>query len=357
MDFKHFPLERFLALREVKEKQLADFYAGKGPKVAVVQKPGYSFTRAVCRYRDRQLESELDFLADAMGYESDFMFSALEPWVGVGVYASAFGCKYEWSDFDAPQTRPILKSTDEIKDINVKSLSEWEEMSEVLTRIRYFKEATHGQLGITLTDTQSPNDTASLIMDTTEFFSACLAEPEEVAPLLSAITDKIIEYSRIQLEEIGDLIAGPGHIAICGRGVKGVTLSDDNLAILSPKSYLNSSAEYMQRISSAFGGLYVHSCGSYAHNVPGLLTCEGLKLMDCAIDKTQDPTPNDPAKMAEVLKDRDDVILQVRLNIRNADMVKPLIDAGRRMIIQFSVDPDRDVSNRLYEEFRAKYGV
>ena len=357
MDFKHFPLERFLALREVKEKQLADFYAGRGPKVAVVQKPGYSFTRAVCRYRDRQLESELDFLTDAMGYESDFMFSALEPWVGVGVYASAFGCKYEWSDFDAPQTHPILKSTDEIADLKVKSLSEWEEMSEVLARIRYFKEATHGQMGITLTDTQSPNDTASLIMDTTEFFTACLAEPEEVAPLLDAITDKIIEYSRIQLEEIGDLLAGPGHIAICGRGVKGVTLSDDNLAILSPKAYRNSSAEYMQRISSAFGGLYVHSCGSYAHNVPEVLTCEGLKLLDCAIDKTQDPTPNDPARMAEALKDRDDVILQVRLNIHNADLVKPLIDAGRRMIIQFGPDPDREESNRLYREFRERYGV
>ena len=357
MNFKQFPLEKFLALREEKEKNLRDFYALKGKRVAVVQKPGYAFTRAICRYRDRQLESELDFLADAMKYKSDFIFTSLEPWVGVGVYASAFGCKYEWSDFDAPQTRPILKSTDEIKDIKVKSLSEWEEMSEVLTRIRYFKEATGGQLGITLTDTQSPNDTASLIMDTTEFFTACLAEPEEVEPLLTAITDKIIEYSKIQMEEIGDLLAGPGHIAICGMGVPGVTLSDDNLAILSPKAYRNSSAEYMQRISDAFGGLFVHSCGSYAHNVPEVLTCGGLRLLDCAIDKSADPTPNDPAKMADALKGRDDIILQVRLSIRNADAVKPLLDAGTRMIVQFSPDPDIEVSNRLYEEFREKFGI
>ena len=355
MKFKDFPLDKFLKIREEKEKALRDFYDHKGPRVAVMQKPGYAFTRAICRYRDRQLESELDYLYDCMKYDSDFMFSALEPWVGVGVYASAFGCKYEWSDHDAPQTRPILRSADEIKDIRVKTLAEWEEMQEVLTRIRYFKEETHGQIGITLTDTQSPNDTASLIMDSSEFFADCLDEPEAVAPLLSAVTDKIIEYSRIQMEEIGDLLAGPGHIAVCGRGVSGVTLSDDNLAILSPDAYRNSSAEYMQRISDAFGGLYVHSCGKYAHNVPEVLKCRGLRLIDCAIDRTADFSPNSPEQMAAAMRGQDDVILQVRLSADRGDVLKPLIDAGVRMLVVFGPKGTPEESNRLVNNFKEKY--
>lgn len=355
MDFKHFPIDEFLKRREQSSAFLRSFYDGTGARVAVSQRPGYQYTRGLCRYRDRQLESELDFLADCFRYESDLMLQALEPWVGVGVYAAAFGAKYIWNGVDSPQTRPFVHSADEIPSLRVKPLGEWEEMQEVLTRIRYFKEQTHGLLGITLTDTQSPNDTASLIMDTTEFFTDCLAEPESIEPLLTRITDLIIEYSRIQLEEIGeDCYAGPGHIAISGHGVRGVTLSDDNLAILSPASYRSSSAPYMQRISDAFGGLYVHSCGCYSHNVPEVLTCRGLKMLDCAIDKTADPNPNDPEKMALALKGSD-VLLQVRLNIHNAPIVKPLLDAGLRLNILFSPDPDPVVSNRLMNEFKDKY--
>lgn len=355
MDFRHFPLEAFLKKQEDAEKRLIAFYEGKGPRVAVSQRPGYQFTRALCRYRDRQLESELDFLANCLNYDTDLLCTALEPWVGVGVYAAGFGAKYEWSDTDAPQTRPIIGSPDEIQNLRLKPLSDWEEMSEVIERIRYFKRETHGQMGITLTDTQSPNDTASLLMDSTEFFADCLAEPEAVEPLLDAVTDAIIQYSRIQMEEIGDLWAGPGHIAVSGRGVKGVTLSDDNLAILSPAAYRNASAEYMQRVSSAFGGLYVHSCGLYTHNVPELLKCEGLKMLDCAIDKSADPCPNDPKKMAEALKGRDDVILQVRLSIHRGEVLRPLLDAGIRMHVLFGPDADANLSNRLFAEFKEKY--
>ena len=309
MKFSEFPLDRFLSEREQAMPRLQAFYECKGPRVLVSQRPGYAFTRAICRYRDRQLESELDFLADCLRYKSDLMLNALEPWVGVGIYASALGCKYIWSDYDAPQTRPIICGSDEIASLKVKPLSEWEEMKEVLERIRYFKQATGNQLGITLTDTQSPNDTASLIMDTTEFFSDSLDDPEALEPLFTKITDLIIEYSRIQMEEIGEkLFATPGHIAVSGFGPKGITLSGDNLAVLSPAAYENTERPYLERIAAAFDGVHIHSCGKYTHNVPSVLATKGVRLLDCAIDKTVDPSPNAPEKMAELLKGQEDVI-------------------------------------------------
>ena len=354
MDFKHFPIEKYLRMREASQAFLKAFYEGTGPRVAVSQRPGYQFTGPICRYRDRQLENELSYIALGMQYRSDLMLSALEPWLGVGIYAAGFGAKYIWTDVAAPQTRAFIKEPSEIAELKLKPLSEWEEMQEVLTRIRYFKEQTAGQMGITLTDTQSPNDTCSLIMDAAEFFADCLEEPEAVAPLLSKVTDAIIEYSRIQMEEIGENFCAPGHIAVSGRDVQGIMLSCDNLAILSPAAFAQSEAVYLERIADAFGGVHLHSCGRFTHNVKELLALKGLKMFDCCVDLS-DPTPNDPEKLSELVGGRGDIIVQARVNIHRADLLKPLIASGARLHILFSPDPNPLISNRLFESFKEKY--
>ncbi|MBR5379862.1 MAG: hypothetical protein IK140_04955 [Clostridia bacterium] len=354
MDFKHFPIEKYLKLREANRAFLQSFYAGTGARVAVSQRPGYQFTGPICRYRDRQLENELEYIAQSMMYRSDLMLSSLEPWLGVGIYAAGFGAKYIWTDTAAPQTRAFVKTPEEIASLRLKPLSEWEEMQEVLARIRYFKQETAGQIGITLTDTQSPNDTASLIMDAAEFFADCLDEPESVAPLLEKVTDAIIRYSRIQMEEIGDVFCAPGHIAVSGFGVNSVMLSGDNLAILSPSAFRNSEAAYLERIAEAFGGVCVHSCGRFTHNVKELLALKGLRMFDCCVDLS-DPNPNDPRLLAEMIKGRPDVIVQARVSVHRADVLKPLIDSGARLHILFGPDPDPLVSNRLVESFKDKY--
>ena len=354
MDFKHFPIEKYLRMREANQAFLASFYAGTGARVAVSQRSGYQFTGPICRYRDRQLENELEYIARCMMYRSDLMLSALEPWLGVGIYAAGFGAKYIWTDTAAPQTRAFIKSPEEIAQLKLKPLSEWEEMQEVLARIRYFKQATAGQVGITLTDTQSPNDTASLIMDAAEFFADCLEEPEAVAPLLDKVTDAVIEYSRIQMEEIGDVFCAPGHIAVSGFGVNAVMLSCDNLAILSPAAFRASEASYLERIARAFGGVCLHSCGRFTHNMAELLKMKGLRMFDCCVDLS-DPNPNAPEKVAEIVRGRQDIIVQARVSVHRASVLKPLIDSGVRLHILFGPDPDPLVSNRLVESFKDKY--
>ena len=354
MDFKHFPIEKYLRMRESSSEFFRRFFDGSGARVAVSQRPGYRFTGPICRYREDQLGEELEYIARCMMFRSDLMICALEPWYGVGIYAAGFGAAYEWMEGAAPQTRAIIKDPSEIASLKLKPLSEWEEMQEVIRRIRYFKTETAGQVGITLTDTQSPNDTASLIMDSAEFFADCLDEPEAIEPLLSKVTDAIIQYNRIQMEEIGDAYCAPGHIAISGFGAPGVMLSCDNMAILSPTAFKNAETVYLERIADAFGGVHTHSCGRFMHNVPSLLAVRGLKMFDCCVDSS-DPNPNDPEQLAELLKGRDDVIVQARLGVHRAERIKPLLDAGVRLHIMFSPDQDPLVSNRLVDSFKDKY--
>ena len=80
MDFKHFPIDKYLRMKEEHDAFFRSFYAMTGARVAVSQRPGYQFTGAICRYRDRQLENELEYIAHCMKYRSDIMNAALEPW-------------------------------------------------------------------------------------------------------------------------------------------------------------------------------------------------------------------------------------------------------------------------------------
>ncbi|MCR4621632.1 MAG: uroporphyrinogen decarboxylase family protein [Clostridiales bacterium] len=354
MDFRHFPIDRYLRMREEHAAFFSAFYSPGGPRVAVSQRPGYRFTGPVCRYADRQLENELEYIALCMNYRSDIMNMALEPWLGVGIYAAGFGAKYIWTDTAAPQTRPFVDTPEEAAALKLKPLSEWEEMTEVLRRIRYFKQQTNGLVGITLTDTQSPNDTASLIMNTSEFFADCIDAPDEIEPLLSKVTDAIIEYSRIQMEEIGDQLCMPGHNTFSGPDSRvGIMVSCDNMAVISPRAFKNAEAEYLERLARAFGGVSTHSCGRIIHNLDCLTEVKGLVMADCAADG--DPNPNDPVLMAEKCRGRDGVIFQVRANVHKLDRLKPLIDSGAKLHILLGPDPDPLVSNRLVDSFKDKY--
>jgi uroporphyrinogen-III decarboxylase len=150
-------------------------------------------------------------------------------------------------------------------------------MLEVLERIQWYREVTNDQLPICLTDTQSPHDTASLLMETNNFFLECSHFHEKYKNFLHAITDLIIEFSEKQMEAIGPRLSLPGHQMLCHPDFKGISISDDNMVMLSPRTYEATSLPYLQKIAAHFGGIAVHSCGNVTHNIPNLLKIEGLE--------------------------------------------------------------------------------
>ena len=74
---------------------------------------------------------------------------------------------------------------------------------------------------------QSPHDTASLLMETNNFFLECSRFHEKYETFLHAITDLIIEFSEKQLEAIGPRSSLPGHQMLCHSRFKGISISDD----------------------------------------------------------------------------------------------------------------------------------
>jgi hypothetical protein len=129
----------------------------------------------------------------------------------------------------------------------------------------------------------SPLVTASMIWDYTSFIEALLVCPDEVHVLLEKVTEATILYVREQFKRIKNLFS-VSHESICPvPRFAGVRVSDDTSALLAPDHYREFGVKYNNKISRAFGGIVVHSCGDIQHVAPAMMEIEGLKGLDFTI--------------------------------------------------------------------------
>jgi uroporphyrinogen-III decarboxylase len=223
----------------------------------------------------------------------------LEPWHGVGIYADAFGAATSWPEDDYPWTGPRLTDIRQAYDLKPPASGDSPLMEKVLETIRWFRREAGREVPISLTDTQSPMNTASMIVPTDELLAACYTDPGAVHHLLGMIADLVISFSRMQLELIGERAALPGHLFPAGAR-RGISVSDDNACMASPQVYREFFVPYLSRISRAFGGLYLHACGNFLHNLEAMLEIEGLLGVNMHIG----PGDMDPRAAAKVLGGR-----------------------------------------------------
>jgi hypothetical protein len=119
---------------------------------------------------------------------------------------------------------------------------------------------------------------------------------------VSTITDLLIEFTRVQWERIGEgRVARPGHSIPSDTRLSGITLSDDNLAVASPQVNERVSLPADRRLSEEFGGLFLHSCGTWHRSMRAAMTQGGATGICCALQRATDPTPNDPALVGDAL--------------------------------------------------------
>jgi hypothetical protein len=226
----------------------------------------------------------------------------MQAWFGTGVYANAFGCEYLWRDGEAPDSHVRYHGIEEVRGLAMPDWRTSPVMGMVLECIDVLKERTRGRFPIALTDTQSPFDTATLVLDTSEFFTACYTEEETAHALMTTIADLVVAFSREQARRIGDeLVSRPGHVMPSLPGFRGITLSDDNLAVSSPLINERFSLPCNQRIADALGGVAVHSCGVWDHTMK-LLPGRGVMAVDCSVSPRWDPTPMTPEMVRAALK-------------------------------------------------------
>ena len=347
MRAKDFDYDRYYAVFEPKQENLRKFMRGEWKGPLLMQSAEGNIYFELANRKETSLESQLDNLTVKMDLHCDYTYSFLEPWCGVGVYANAFGAHLHYFDHSAVQTTPRYLHVEEVENVPEPNFKDVELMNVVIDYIKYFREQTHDQLPICLTDTQSPNDTASLILDPVELFMASVTEPESIDDFLLKVTKVIGDFTEQQIELIGPCYHGPGHQFPSDSTIGGISLSDDNLAVISPASWVVSARNYNDILARRFGGIALHSCGVFSHSMKELKESVGLNMLNF---KISDFEPNDPVLLAETFAGTDTILHPIIFPGEPYERLLPLMRDDVRMIINLATTGTVDEKNAQYDE-------
>lgn len=208
-----------------------------------------------------------------MGFEDDFLYS-LHPYTGIGLVASGFGCITEFPENGDPVTHPVIKSVEDISNIQF-NIGRADLVNITLDKIKYFQDQTQGQIPISLPDMQSPINVASILWDYTDFLCAMIECPEKVHDVLKRITDAMIEV----LNKIDEINPNGFHSA--GWALpRGIWLSDDLMAVISPEQYEEFAMPYANILSKKYGGIFLHSCGNPLRSIDKIRNYKNFMGLD-----------------------------------------------------------------------------
>jgi hypothetical protein len=247
-----------------------------------------------CGDMELSLSLQLAALEASMDYAMDVP-NFLEPWYGIGAVPAAYGADYVWNGNMAPATTPLFKTVDEALAAGYEEIEKTPVGRHILEMTEYFLEMTGGKIPISLSDVQSPLDSAAALIDTSEFYMACLEDPDSVKKLLERVTDITVRFCKRQAAMIGEQLVFPGHGFSSSRNFAGLGFSDDNSIMLSPETHEEVCGDSMVRFGRAFGGFAFHCCGNWSKKTETIKTLSGLKTVDGAFTIRTDPSPNPAA--------------------------------------------------------------
>lgn len=243
------------------------------------------------RDMQRSLELQLGCLKESLKFKSDIP-NFLEPWYGIGTCASAYGAEYVWNKGQAPAVLPLFDKTKEALSYNPISIAQTNIGRHTLDMIDYFLTQTKGKLPMSYTDSQSPLNASTMIVNNTNIFMDIILDPESVKQLLDNLAELMVDFVLEQKKLIGDCLANPGHGFASARNFCGYGQSDDNVVMLSNEQYIECALDSFNKVGELFGGAVFHSCGNWVDKLPILKEMKNLRMVDGAFSQQTDPDPN-----------------------------------------------------------------
>lgn len=260
---------------------------GETVKSALFSTEGADTVRDRLQDPEKFLKAQLEEIRGQAGMLGDFV-PALCPTLGVIGIPSAFGCEVVWWEKDFPAVRPLPGNDPASLRALVAPGVRDGQLGRILEYTKYFLEQTDATFPIRLSDVQGPLDSAALIMGHNNFFLAMQTHPEEVHHLLGLVTDLIIQFVKAQRE------------LVCRAGAEfvpsmfqpwipdgfGLSVANDECVMISADMHDEFNVPYLNRISEEFGGVYIHSCGNWTHQLPSLKKVVNLRGVEFGASET-----------------------------------------------------------------------
>ena len=287
-----------------------------------------------CKDMNTSLKLQLGALQKSMAYKADVP-NYLVPWYGIGTVTSAFGADYIWKEKQAPAIRPRFQTVQEALEYAPMPVSESDIGRHTLEMIDYFIDKTQGRVPMSLTDTQSPLNIAGNVVDMSGFFMSMYDDPGAVKAFLRRLAELLAEFTRLQIDHIGEVLVWPGHGYSSCRCFEGLGMSDDNALMISGEQYLEFAGPAVEYLGTSFNGSAFHSCGNWSDRVQAVRNIPGLRMVDGAFGAATDPTPNSPESFPEVFANTG-IVVNARI-VGNpetvAENVRRLWKPGMKLIV------------------------
>ena len=279
-------------------KRLADAYARKpGAEVPVIEPgargpvPGFASTDGLADF-DKMLVNAAAWANGLAAGDNDWP-PFVDTFCGVVMIPEAFGCEVVYGS-DVAWTKPALAEISGVWKLKPKPLDQ----SPMIRRLTEWVDLAQRKLGAELPmwtmDIQSPFSVAARVVEPNELLIACITDPKAVHHLCRMVTDYSIEMTAQHIRQME-------HPGFPGRNFPsiseniGVCIADDTpLIMLSPAMYREFSLPYNSRIGEAFGGVHVHSCGDYRHNMDNLLDITNIRSVQAHVGPGEFPLPGVP---------------------------------------------------------------
>jgi hypothetical protein len=238
--------------------------------------------------RETQLNAQVGLLQwrQSVDVGDDFV-PHIQAQQGVTVFASAFGCEVEFFDHTLPWAHPVIGPDDppeKVYELPVPAVTDGQ-LGTILEWGDYFVEQTEGRYALALTDLQGPLDSAYLVWEPSAFMVAMQTNPKEAHHLLRLMTDLIIGFVREQRSRVPEFM--PCHFPpVWLPDGRGISVSEDCLAVLSPALWEEFALPYLNELSEEFGGVFVHSCGNFLHQLDNLEKVHNLRGLNFGASET-----------------------------------------------------------------------
>jgi hypothetical protein len=258
------------------------------PPVLTAAEVGLVPIRPLLQDRETQLNAQLGLIQwrQSVGVGDDFV-PHLQAQQGVTVFASAFGCEVQFFDHTLPWAHPVIRAGDapeKVYDLPVPAVTD-SQLGTILEWGDYFVEKTAGRYALAITDLQGPLDSSYLVWEPTAFMLAMYTSPREVHHLMRLMTDLIIRFVREQRSRVPQFM--PCHFPpVWLPDGRGISVSDDCLAVLSPALYEEFALPYLNELSDEFGGAFIHSCGNFVHQFDNLEKVHNLRGLNFGASET-----------------------------------------------------------------------
>ncbi len=242
-------------------------------KVGVPQPPlRYEFAQQRVDWAVRAWEAAM---GEARHVDDDSVPS-LSVITGTEIFAEAMGCPVHYPNDNNPFALPLVHSAAQASRLRA---PRWQDtrLATLFDMADRMRSLAGPDALLRLPDIQSPLDIAALVWDKNSFYPALMEEPEAVhalieqckALLFSFLDDWFARYGAVYMSHYPDYVMQGG-----------VTLSEDEIGVISPAMFREYALPTLTQMSERYGGLGMHCCADSERQWPNLLTVPGLRMLN-----------------------------------------------------------------------------